>query len=196
MKVLIKNATIHAPSSPLHGKIKSIFIENGIISKIDDQLNVQADNTIEIKDLSVSCGWMDCFANFCDPGQEFKETLESGANAAAAGGFTQVMLIPNTNPVVCNKSQVEYLKQKSKELPVQLLPIGSVTKNAEGKELSEMYDIYNSGAVAFSDGINPVQSSGILQKALEYILAIDATIIQLPDDKSIGSSGLMNEGAI
>ena len=81
-------------------------------------------------------------------------------------------------------------------MPVQIFPIGAITKNAEGKELSEMYDMYNTGAIAFSDGLNPVQSSGILQKALEYILAIDATIIQLPDDKSIGTDGLMNEGEV
>lgn len=196
MKVLIKNATIHSPSSPLHGKIKSIFIENGIISKIDNDLNVDADNIIEGKDLSVSVGWMDCFANFCDPGQEFKETLESGANAAAAGGFTEVMLIPNTQPAVSNKSQVEYIIQKSKTLPVTIHPIAAITKNAEGKELSEMFDMFHSGAVAFSDGTNPLQSSGILQKALEYILPVDGTIIQLPEDKSIGAHGLMNEGAI
>jgi dihydroorotase len=194
MKVLIKRATIVSPTSPFHGKSKDILIENGIITEIADDLKSNADNIIEVSGAHISCGWMDCFANFCDPGQEFKETLESGANSAAAGGFTQVMLIPNTDPVVYNKSQVEYLKQKSKELPVQILPIGSVTKNAEGKELSEMYDMYSNGAVAFSDGINAVQSSGILQKALEYLLAIDATIIQLPDDKSIGASGLMNEG--
>ncbi len=196
MKVLIKNATIHSPSSPLHGKIKSIIIENGIISKIDDELQVPADEIIEVKDLSVSAGWMDCFANFCDPGQEFKETLESGANAAAAGGFTEVMLIPNTQPVVSDKSQVEYIIQKSKPLPVNIHPIGAVTKNAEGKELSEMFDMFQSGAVAFSDGTNAVQSSGILQKALEYILPVDGTIIQLPEDKSIGAHGLMNEGAM
>ncbi|MDQ2862706.1 MAG: dihydroorotase [Bacteroidota bacterium] len=174
--------------------MKDIFIDNGVIAEIGSNLKKEADEIVDVKGIHVSCGWMDCFANFCDPGQEFKETLESGANAAAAGGFIQVMLIPNTNPVVYNKSQVEYLKQKSKQLPVQILPIGSITKNAEGKELSEMYDMYNNGAVAFSDGINPVQSSGILQKALEYLLAVDATIIQLPDDKSIGASGLMNEG--
>ena len=196
MKVLIKNATIHSPSSPLHGKIKSIIIENGIISKIDDELQVPADEIIEVKDLSVSAGWMDCFANFCDPGQEFKETLESGANAAAAGGFTEVMLIPNTQPVVSDKSQVEYIIQKSKPLPVNIHPIGAVTKNAEGKELSEMFDMFQSGAVTFSDGTNAVQSSGILQKALEYILPVDGTIIQLPEDKSIGAHGLMNEGAM
>ena len=196
MKVLIKKATIVSLSSPFHGKSQDILIENGIISEIGNDLKFNADKTIEMDGLHISPGWMDCFANFCDPGQEFKETLESGANAAAAGGFTQVMLIPNTNPVVYNKSQVEYLVQKSKELPVQIFPVGTITKNAEGKELSEMYDMYNTGAIAFSDGVNPVQSSGILQKALEYILAIDATIIQLPDDKSIGSSGLMNEGKI
>jgi dihydroorotase len=196
MKVLIKRATLVSPSSPFHGTSQDILIENGIISEIGNDLKSNADKTIEIDGLHISPGWMDCFANFCDPGQEFKETLESGANAAAAGGFTQVMLIPNTNPVVYNKSQVEYLVQKSKELPVQIFPVGTITKNAEGKELSEMYDMYNTGAIAFSDGVNPVQSSGILQKALEYILAIDATIIQLPDDKSIGSSGLMNEGKI
>ena len=196
MKVLIKRARVFSPSSPFHGKFQDILIENGIISEIGNEITAAADTTIEIDDLHISGGWMDCFANFCDPGQEFKETLESGSNAAAAGGFTQVMLIPNTQPSVYNKSQVEYLVQKSKGLPVQIFPIGAITKNAEGKELSEMYDMYNTGAKAFSDGLNPVQSSGILQKALEYILAIDATIIQLPDDKSIGSGGLMNEGEI
>jgi dihydroorotase len=195
MKVLIKNATVNYPFSPFHGKNKSIFIDNGIISKIDNDLQIAADKIIDVKGLSVSPGWMDCFANFCDPGQEFKETIESGANAAAAGGFTEVMLIPNTQPVASNKSQVEYIIQKSKSLPVTFHPVGAITKNAEGKELSEMFDMFHSGAVAFSDGTNPVQSSGILQKALEYILPVDGTIIQLPDDKSIGAHGLMNEGA-
>lgn len=195
MKVLIKKATILSPSSPFHGKIKNVFIENGIISKISDE-NDEADETIEANDLHVSVGWMDCFANFCDPGKEYKETVETGANAAAAGGFTEVMLIPNTEPVVFTKSQVEYLMQKSKSLAVTIHPIGAITKNAEGKELSEMFDMFNHGAIAFSDGTAPVQSSGILQKALEYILAINGTIIQLPDDKSIGTYGLMNEGEI
>jgi dihydroorotase len=196
MKVLIKNAILLSPASPFHGKNLDIFIDNGIISKIGNQLDISADTIIEIKNLHISSGWVDCFANFCDPGQEFRETLETGANAAAAGGFTEVMLIPNTDPVVSNKSQVEYLVQKSRSLPVTIHPIGAVTKNAEGKELSEMYDMFNTGAVAFSDGLNPVQSSGILQKALEYILAVNATIIQLPDDKNIGSKGLINEGEI
>jgi dihydroorotase len=194
MKVLIKRAKILSPTSPFHGKLQDILIENGTITAIGDELKQEAEKIIEANDLHVSTGWVDCFANFCDPGQEYKETLESGANAAAAGGFTQVMVIPNTQPEVYNKSQVEYLVQKSKSLAVDILPIGSVTKKIEGKELSEMYDMFNNGAVAFSDGISPVQSSGILQKVLEYSLAIDATIVQLPDDKSVGHGGLMNEG--
>lgn len=196
MKVLIKNATLISPSSPFHGKIKSIFIDNGIISRIGSNLKVATDQTVHISGLCVSLGWMDCFANFCDPGQEFKETLSSGAEAAASGGFTEVMLVPNTQPVVYSKSQVEYIVQKSKSLPVVIHPIGAITKNTEGKELSEMFDMYGSGAIAFSDGLKPVQSSGILQKALEYLLAIDGTIIQLPDDKTIGTHGLMNEGKV
>ena len=196
MKVLIKRAIIISKASPFHGKSLDILMENGIISAIGNNLKTKADKTININGLYVSSGWMDCFANFCDPGQEYKETLETGSKAAAAGGFTKVMLIPNTQPVVYNKSQVEYLVQKSKDLPVQILPIGSITKNAEGKELSEMYDMHKTGAISFSDGINPVQSSGILQKALEYVLVMDGTIIQLPDDRSIGSSGLMNEGIV
>ena len=196
MKVLIKKATIVSPTSPFHGKIKDILIENGIISKIDDGLESDTESIIEIPGLNVSAGWMDCFANFCDPGEEFKETLQSGAKAAAAGGYTEVMLIPNTSPVVSNKSQVEYLTEKGKTLPVTIYPIGAITKNAEGKELSEMFDMFHSGAIAFSDGINPVQSSGILQKSLEYLVAINGTIIQLPDDKNIGTHGLMNEGAV
>ena len=151
---------------------------------------------VQQEGLFISEGWMDCFANFCDPGQEYKETLESGAAAAAAGGFTQIMLVPNTSPVVHNKSQVEYIIQKSKSLATDLFPIGSVTRNAEGKELAEMYDMYRSGAKAFSDGWSPIQSSGMLQKALQYLLAIDGTLIQLPDDRSIGASGLMNEGVV
>ena len=194
MKVLIKNATIFSPSSSFHGKNKHIFIDNGVISRIGNNLKVTANKTIDVKGLCVSPGWVDCFANFCDPGEEYKETLESGADAAAAGGFTEVMLIPNTQPVVYNKSQVQYIVQKSKSLAVTIHPIGAITKNAEGKELSEMFDMHHSGAIAFSDGLNPVQSSGILQKALEYILAIDGSIIQLPDDKTIGTHGLINEG--
>lgn len=196
MKILIKQASIVDPSSPFNGQTADIFIENGIITRIGTSLTDKADQEIVVPGLHVSPGWVDVFANFADPGYEFKETLETGAAAAAAGGYTDVFVIPNTNPCIHNKSNVEYIVQKSKSLPVNIHPIGAVTKNTEGKELAEMYDMKASGAIAFSDGINPVQSAGLLVKALQYIKPFDGILIQVPDDKSINPHGLMNEGIV
>ena len=193
MKVLLRNATITSASSPYNGQSKDILITNGIITTIGTAINPEDAQVIDIEGLHVSEGWMDCFANFCDPGFEHKETLQTGAVAAAAGGYTTVMLIPNTYPVIDNKSQIEYILQQ-RNIPVTIYPIGAVTKKCEGKELTEMYDMRKSGAIAFSDGLNSIQSSGILLKALQYVSAFDGTIIQLPDDHTIGTSGLINEG--
>jgi len=196
MKLLIKQARVVDPHSPFNGQLADIFIDNGTILKIGQSIPDKADQVIEISGLHVSPGWVDVFANFADPGYEFKETLETGAAAAAAGGFTDVFVIPNTNPVIHNKAGVEYITQKSLSLPVRIHPIGAITRNTEGKELAEMYDMKASGAVAFSDGINSVQSAGLLVKALQYVKAFDGILIQLPDDKSINPHGLMNEGII
>jgi len=196
MKLLIKQARIVDPNSPFNGQIIDIFIDNGIITQLGSQLTVSADKELNITGLHVSPGWMDVFANFGDPGYEFKETLETGAAAAAAGGYTDIMVIPNTNPCTHNKSGIEYIVQKTKSLPVNIHPIGAITKNTEGKELAEMYDMRDSGAIAFSDGINCVQSAGLLLKALQYIKTFNGTLLQLPDDKSINAHGLMNEGIV
>jgi dihydroorotase len=196
MTILIKQAKIVDPSSPFNGQTADIFIENGIISKVNTKITDKADQVIDIAGLHVSPGWVDVFANFADPGYEFKETLETGAAAAAAGGYTDVFVIPNTNPIIHNKSGVEYIVQKTKSLPVTIHPIGAITKKTEGNELAEMYDMKASGAVAFSDGINGVQTAGLLVKALQYVKAFDGILIQLPDDKSINPHGLMNEGII
>ena len=196
MKLLIKQARVVDPHSPFNGQLADIFIENGVITQLSTALSAIVDKEINIEGLHVSPGWVDVFANFADPGYEFKETLETGATAAAAGGYTDVFVLPNTNPVIHNKSGVEYIVQKSKSLPVNVHPIGAITKNTEGKELAEMYDMKASGAIAFSDGINCIQSAGLLVKALQYVKAIDGILIQLPDDKSINPHGLMNEGII
>lgn len=196
MKILIKQACIISPSSPLNRKVKDIFIVDGIIQLVADSITEAADETIAADNLHVSIGWMDIFADFGDPGYEQKESMETGAKAAAAGGFTDIMLIPNSSPVVDNKSQVEYIVQKAKQVGVHIHPIGAVSKRIEGKELSEMYDMRQSGAIAFSDGIHPVQNSGMVLKALQYVKSFDGTIIQIPDDTSIGTGGLMNEGII
>jgi len=196
MKLLIKQAKIISSNTSFHGEIKDILIEDGEIKSISDYLDIQADKVISSENLHVSIGWMDVFAQFSDPGYEFRETLESGVEAAAAGGFTNVMIAPNTNPTLSSKTQIEYIVQKGSPLAVTIHPIGSITKNAEGKELSEMYDMHLSGAIAFSDGTNPVQHAGIMIKALQYVLANQSVIIQIPDDKTIASNGLMNEGII
>jgi len=196
MKVLIKQAQIVCSSSPLNGQLKDVFIDNGIITGIAGSINENADQVIEQQGMHVSTGWMDVFAHFCDPGFEYRETLSTGAAAAAAGGFTGVLVLPNTSPAIHSKSLVEYIVQTSKQLAVNIHPIGAVTKNAEGNELAEMYDMQQSGAVAFSDGINAIQNSGLLIKALQYIKTFNGIIIQIPDDKTIAPGGLMNEGII
>ncbi len=196
MKVLLKQASIVSSASPFNGLQKDILIDEGTIVSIKDSITDTADTIVEIPGMHVSIGWTDVFAHFCDPGLEHRETIASGVAAAAAGGFTDVLLMPNTQPVVHNKSQVEYLVNKSTALPVNVHPIGAVTRDAAGKELAEMYDMRQAGAIAFSDGIHTIQNSGLLVKALQYIKAFDGIIIQIPDDKSIGSSGLINEGII
>lgn len=194
MTVLIKQARIIDPSSPHNDTTQDLLIEAGIISKIAGSIEANKAEVVSGDGLYVSPGWVDVFAHFPDPGFEFKETLGSGSRAAAAGGFTDVFVIPNTKPVTDNKSQVEYIHRKSGELSANIHPIGAISKNAEGKDLAEMYDMRNSGAVAFSDGINPVQSAGLLLKALQYVKVFDGVIIQIPDDKSVGATGLVHEG--
>ena len=196
MKLLIKQACITDPLSSLHGKIQDILIENGTIREISASIAGKADQTVEGKGLHVSPGWVDIFSNFADPGYEFKETLETGSAAAAAGGYTDVFLIPDTQPATDNKSQVEFIHHRNGGLPVTIHAIGAITKNLDGKHLAEMYDMKNSGAVAFSDGLHPVQSSGVLVKALQYMKAFKGVIIQIPDDTSISPSGLIHEGIV
>jgi dihydroorotase len=196
MQILIRQATISDENSPFNGLVKDILIENGLISQIADSINHSTATVFEAADLQVSLGWVDSFASFCDPGIEYKETIETGAAAAIAGGFTQVFTLPNTDPVVDNKSQVSYTVQKSSTLPIQVHPIGAITKKIEGKDLAEMYDMRENGAIAFSDGLAPVQTSGLFLKALLYVKAFDGILIQVPIDKSIGSGGLINEGIV
>jgi dihydroorotase len=196
MKILIKQANIISPSSPYNGQTKDILIYEGKIAAIGTDLTDKADQTIEKPGLCVSIGWMDMFADFGDPGFEQKENIHSGAEAAAAGGFTDIMLMPNSRPVVDNKAQVEYIVHKAKDLIINIHPLGAISKKAEGNDLAEMYDMRQSGAIAFSDGIHPVQQSGLVLKALQYVKSFNGTIIQMPDDTGIGSHGLMNEGII
>ncbi|MBS1747833.1 MAG: dihydroorotase [Bacteroidetes bacterium] len=196
MKIILQQVFIADPGSPYNGNKKDILITDGIIQKIDDNITEDSAQYFNGKDITVSPGWVDIFANACDPGYEFRETLESCADAAAAGGYTTVFTLPDTLPFVDNKAQVEYVKQKSASLKIDIRPLGGISKKQEGKELAEMYDMQHSGAIAFTDGLNPVQNHGLFLKALQYVKSFNGVIIQLPRDKSINASGLINEGVI
>lgn len=196
MKTLLKQAVIADPNSPFHLQVADILIDGEQIVSIKKNIPDTAEEVVRIDGLIVSPGWVDPFSHFCDPGFEHRETLETGANAAAAGGYTDVFLLPNTQPVTDNKSQAEYIRRSSGHLPVSLHPLGAITRGAEGRDLAEMYDMKNSGAIAFTDGTCPVQSPGLFLKALQYVKAFKGVLIQLPVDKSIGAGGLINEGVI
>lgn len=194
--LLLRQVTIADPRSALHGQQVDILIEDGKISAIGDLANAKADTIVLGNGLHIAPGFTDVFSHFCDPGIEYKETLETGAAAAAAGGYCRVLVLPNTEPAVHNKPQVEYIIQKSKSLPVQILPYGAISKNCEGKDLAEMYDMRSSGAVAFSDGTHPVQNSQVLTKAMLYVKAFDGVVVQVPDETALSKAGLMHEGIV
>ena len=198
MDILIKN--LNFPTN-VYKELSSgdLLIRDGKIEQIAPSISLQPADHTEILDAEggyLSPGWVEIFSDFADPGYEFKEDLNTGAAAAFQGGFTHVFLLPGNHPVVDNKSQVSYIKDKSARLPIELYPIGAISKGLEGKELSEMYDMGSSGAIAFSDGKSPLQSAGLLLKALQYIKASGGVLIQMPFDKTVGTFGLINEGIV
>jgi dihydroorotase len=196
MKALLRQARIVSPDSPLNGLTKDILLQDGIIVEISDRIDTHIDQEIISENLHVSTGWMDLFAQIPDPGFEYRETFQSAAYSAAKGGFTDVCMSPDTRPVVSSKTQVEYIRQQAAPLPVNLHPIGAISKDTQGKELAEMYDMHASGAVCFSDGFNPIQHPNLLIKALQYVKQHQGFLIQLPDDKNLSAQGLMHEGLV
>jgi dihydroorotase len=196
--ILIKNATVIDPSSAHHLKKTDVLIASGIIKNIANNIEPVAGETeiIEGKDLHVSIGWMDLRVNFNDPGNEHKEDLVSGTAAAIKGGFTAVACMGTTNPALHSKSQIEYVVNKTKLLPIHIFPIGTVTTKAEGIDLAELYDMSLSGAIAFSDNKNPLANGELLQRAMLYASGFNKKIIQLPLDKKIANDGKMNEGKV
>lgn len=197
MHQLIQKVILHAPEHPMHGKKADLLIRDGIIREIAEDLF--PDESIPVFNAdgaTVSAGWCDLFAHFGEPGQEYRETLKTGMAAASAGGFTDVCLIPNNKPVTDNKAQVEYFLARNAGSAVSLHPLGAISSGIQGKELAEMYDMKQAGALAFTDGIQPVQHAGLLLKALQYVRAFDGLIIQIPDDQRIAPGGLMHEGIV
>jgi dihydroorotase len=198
MQLLIKSAKVVDPSSPYNGKIVSILIEDGIIRQVSSSKFQVPSNTkvIDIEGLHVSPGFFDMQVNFRDPGHEYKEDLLSGCASAAAGGFTGVAVMPGTHPPIHTKSEVEYVKRKTAGSIVDAFAVGAITQNTDGKELSEMYDMYSAGAIAFSDDKKPVSDAGLMMRALLYAKNFKGLLLAHCDEKTISLNGHMNEGNV
>ena len=197
MILLIKSAKVVSASSPFNNKVVDILIDNGIIKSIAVEIKSSKDyEEFTADNLHISEGWMDMRCNLNDPGFEHKEDLISGSAAAAAGGFTAVVCTTSTQPPINTKSQVEYIKNKSQNLAVDVYPMGCLSNNMEGKDISEMYDMHLSGAVAFTDNKRSVVNAGLLNRAILYANGFDGLIINYPDDVSISLDGKMNEGIV
>lgn len=195
MNALIKSATVVNSNSTLNGKTVDILIEKGIIKKIAASIkNTENFQEIKAKDLHVSIGWFDFRANFCDPGFEYKEDLNSGLKAAAKGGFTGVLVMPSTYPVIDTKSGIEYIINKTKNNIVNAYPAGALSVKCEGNEMAEMYDMHSAGAVAFTDNKKSLNNPGLLTRALLYNQSFNGLVMDFPNDKSLFNNGQINEG--
>ncbi len=193
MEILIKSVEIIDRPSELHHKRRNILIKNGVITEITSR-SISSPNVINARNLIMSIGWCDMRSHFCDPGHEAKEDLESGRLAAAHGGFTDVVVQPNTTPVVASKNEISYLRSGNQNSLTQLHVIGAVTKDTKGTELTEMIDLHHAGAVAFSDGIEPLWHTDVFGKALQYLQKFDGLLINRAEDKMLSAFGHMNEG--
>ena len=196
MSILIKSARILEPGSSFHNQNAHIFIsDSGIIKSIGKEAPT-ASKVVEGKNLMVSIGWFDMRANFNDPGNEHKEDLNTGLAAAAAGGFTGVALLPNTQPCIESKNEVSYLMSGNVRHVTQVFPMGAVTKGCKGEDFTEILDMQAAGAVAFTDGENPIWNTDILLKTLQYLQKFNGLLINRPEDTYLTAFGTMNEGTV
>lgn len=193
MNLLIKSATIIDPNSPFHQKVADILVEDGYITVIGKNVTAKAE-TIDGKGKYVTPGFFDLNCNIGELGLETKEDLQTGTRAAAAGGFTGLALMPNTQPPVHSKAEVEYLLNRAKNNMVDVYPMGTISHKREGKDLAEMYDMFLSGAKAFTDGSRPVQDAGLMERALLYTQGFGAMILSYPEDTAIAGKAKVNEG--
>jgi dihydroorotase len=193
MKILIQSPLILDPNSAFHQKEKNVLVSNGRIAEIGDK-NYTADKIIKAEGMLLSVGWLDLGTYVGDPGLEHKEDIESVTRAAAAGGFTGIAVLPNTIPAVQTKNEISYLTRNNDSRLVQIYPMAAVTRNNKGEELTEMIDLHQAGAVAFTDGLKPIWHTDIMLKALQYLQKFDGVLIDHPEDNWLNMFGQMHEG--
>ena len=173
-----------------------IEIRDGRIAQVGDSLDANGLPVYDASGKLISPGWMDMHVHFREPGFEYKETIATGCAAAAAGGFTAVACMPNTDPPIHTRDVVEFIIERAENEAVEVHPIGCVSKDRAGKQIAEMADLVDGGAVAFSDDGSPVQDSGLMRLALEYSSMLDRPVVNHMEDLGLNHDGHMNEGEV
>ena len=196
MNIILKSAKVINVESKHNGTKQDILISEGKIKKIGNSISQKNAKTISVKNLHVSTGWFDSSVSFGEPGYEERETLLNGANVASKSGFTDLLLNPSTKPVLDNQTDISFIKSKSLNSSCNIHPIGALTLSSESKDLAELYDMKNSGAVGFYDFKKPILNSNLLKTALLYSQSFNSVIMSYPQDNSVAKGGLINEGTI
>lgn len=197
MNILIRSARIVAPKSPFDGQVVDILVQDGIIRKLGAQLpNPDRLEELRLENLHVSPGWFDSSVSLGEPGFEDRETIAHGLSVAAQSGFTGIALQPNSLPVIDNQSQVHFVRSKAMGSATELYPIGALTKNADGKDLAELYDMKKAGAVAFGDYNKNIENANLLKIGLQYVQDFNALLIAYCQDSNIKGTGVANEGIV
>ena len=195
MQLLIRSARIVDAASSFDGQVCDILVENGLIRQVG--VNLPIDTNVRVVDadnLHVSSGWVDMRVLAQDPGYEHKEDLTSVCRAAAAGGFTDIAVLPNTQPVVDAKGALGYVRRMAEGQPVSVHVIAAVTKKAAGEDFTDMLDLHHSGAVAFSDGHHSLQNPDLFLKTLQYLQPINGLLMNHPEEALLTQFGQMHEG--
>jgi len=192
--ILLKGGRIYDPFLSID-EISDILIKDGTIIKIAKNISVENKyKVVSCKKQIITNGFIDLHVHFREPGFEFKETIKTGSLAAFYGGFTRVCTMPNTDPVIDSPELVKFIIDQSKDLPVHIYPIGAITKGQEGKELAEIGEMVEAGAVAISDDGVPLKNSQLLRFALEYAKKFNIPVINHAEDDCLVNHGLIHEG--
>lgn len=196
MNLLIKNGRVIDPTSKTDETL-DILIENGKIKAISPRIDLKEAEIIDASRLVVAPGFIDMHVHLREPGEEHKEDLATGSLAAARGGFTSICCMPNTRPPNDNSGITEYIiTEARKKAVVNIYPVAAITRGLAGEELTDMADLSQAGAIAFSDDGQPVANSLVMRRALEYSLLLDKLIIDHCEDKNLSANGVMHEGEI